>query len=456
MNFAILLAAGIGSRFGKAVLKQRARLAGRAVYEHTLERLQSFDSISGILLIFNEDMLAERDQIKRRYPKVLDVIKGGNSRLESSYVGLRYLAPIAEAGSKVIIHDAVRPFVDEAMVGRILAALDEHDAVDPVIDSTDTIIVARDGFIESIPDRRNIKRGQTPQGFNFTAILTAFERALASGQELNFSDDCGLFLKYAEGCDPRVRLVPGSEDNIKVTLPIDLAIAEAIVRRTQIAGFQRHRSLRGQTALLIGGHGGLGVAIESRLKEVGMKVICLSRRDGLDVRDARSVEAKFKEVREQTGPIDAVIDLAAELHTGNLAEQPDADIEAMVATNFLGPIRVARAALPLLSETKGQLLLFSSSSFMVGRKGQAVYAATKAAVSNLAQGLAQEWEGAGVRVNCMAPSRAATPMRAANFSQQDDLRDMVTPEQVAIKVEMILSANVSGMTFLGSCVPDLC
>ena len=206
MNFAILLAAGIGSRFGKAVLKQRARLAGRAVYEHTLERLQSFDSISGILLIFNEDMLAERDQIKRRYPKVLEVIKGGNSRLESSYIGLRYLAPIAEAGSKVIIHDAVRPFVDEAMVGRILAALDEHDAVDPVIDSTDTIIVARDGFIESIPDRRNIKRGQTPQGFNFTAILTAFERALASGQELNFSDDCGLFLKYAEGCDPRVRL----------------------------------------------------------------------------------------------------------------------------------------------------------------------------------------------------------------------------------------------------------
>jgi 2-C-methyl-D-erythritol 4-phosphate cytidylyltransferase len=93
---------------------------------------------------------------------------------------------------------------------------------------------------------------------------------------------------------------------------------------------------------------------------------------------------------------------------------------------------------------------------MVGRKGQAVYAATKAAVSNLAQGLAQEWEGAGVRVNCLAPSRAATPMRAANFSQQDDLRDMVTPEQVAIKVEMILSANVSGMTFLGSCVPDLC
>jgi 2-C-methyl-D-erythritol 4-phosphate cytidylyltransferase len=361
MNFAILLAAGIGSRFGKAILKQRARLAGRAVYEHTLERLQSFDSISGILLIFNEDMLAERDEIKRRYPKVLDVIKGGNSRLESSYVGLRYLAPIAEPGSKVIIHDAVRPFVDEAMVVRILSALDEYDAVDPVIDSTDTIIVARDGFIESIPDRRNVKRGQTPQGFNFTAILTAFERALASGKELSFSDDCGLFLKYAEGCDPRVRLVPGSEDNIKVTLPIDLAIAEAIVRRTQIAGFKRHRSIRGQTALLIGGHGGLGVAIERRLREVGMKVICLSRRDGLDVRDTRMIEAKFKAVREEAGPIDAVVDLAAELHTGNLSEQSDADIESMVATNFLGPIRVARAVLPLLSETKGQLLLFSSS-----------------------------------------------------------------------------------------------
>jgi len=456
MNFAILLAAGVGSRFGKAVLKQRARLAGRAVYEHTLARLQSFESIAGILIIFNEDMLAERAAIKRKFPKVLDVIKGGSSRLESSYIGLRYLAPIAEAGSKVIIHDAVRPFVDEPMVERILAALDEHDAVDPVVDSTDTIIVARDGFIESIPDRRNIKRGQTPQGFNFKPILEAFERAFTSGKELVFSDDCGLFMKYADGADPRVRLVAGSEDNIKVTLPIDLTIAEAIVRKNQTADFHRTQNLRGKTALLIGGHGGLGAAIESRLGEVGMTVISLSRRDGLDVCDTGSIVRHLQTVRAQIGPIDAVVDLAAELHTGNLVEQPEAEIEAMVATNFLGSIRVARAAFPHLAETRGQLLFFSSSCYMVGRKSQAVYAATKAAVSNLAQGLAQEWEPAGVRVNCLAPSRAATPMRAANFNQGDDQRDTVTPEQVAIKAEMILSANATGTTFLGSCVPDLC
>jgi 2-C-methyl-D-erythritol 4-phosphate cytidylyltransferase len=456
MNFAILLAAGIGSRFGKAILKQRARLAGRAVYEHTLERLHSFASIAGILVLFNEDMLGERAAIKRKYPKVLDIIKGGSSRLESSYIGLRYLAPIAEPGSKVIIHDAVRPFVDEAMVGRILAALDEHDAVDPVIDSTDTILVARDGFIESIPDRRNIKRGQTPQGFNFKAILEAFDRAFTSGKELNFSDDCGLFLKYAEGADPRVRLVPGSEDNIKVTLPIDLTIAEAIVRKNQTADFRRHRTLEGMKAVLIGGHGGLGGAIDCRLREVGMKVVCLSRRDGLNVRDAHSLETRLQAVRTEIGPIDAIVNLAAELHTGNFVEQPDAISEAMVATNFLGSIRLARAAFPLLAETKGQLLFFSSSSYMVGREGQAVYAATKAAVSNLAQGLAKEWEPQGIRVNCMAPSRAATPMRTANFNSGDDLRDLVTPEQVAIKVEMILSANATGMTFLGSGVPELC
>jgi 2-C-methyl-D-erythritol 4-phosphate cytidylyltransferase len=456
MNFAILLAAGIGSRFGKAVLKQRARLAGRPVFEHTLERLQGFDAIAGILVVTNEDMLAERAAIKAKFPKVLDVIKGGASRLESSYAGLRYLAPIAEPGAKLIIHDAVRPFVDAAMVSRILAALDDHDAVDPVIDSTDTIIVARDGFIESIPDRRNIKRGQTPQGFNFKPILEAFERAFASGKELSFSDDCGLFLKYADGADPRVRLVAGSEDNIKVTLPVDLTIAEAIVRKNQTAHFQRMQNLRGKTVLLIGGHGGLGGAIESRLCEVGMNVVSLSRRDGLDVRDPGTIAAKFQEARRKSGPIAAVVDLAAELHTGNLVEQTEAEIEAMVSTNFLGSIRVARAAFPLLSETKGQMLLFSSSSYMVGRKGQAVYAATKAAVSNLAQGLAQEWEAADVRVNCLAPSRVATPMRTANFNHGDDLRDMVTPEQVAIKVELILSANATGMTFLGSCVPDLC
>ncbi len=456
MNFAILLAAGIGSRFGTAVLKQRARLAGKPVYEHTLERLHSFASIDGILIVFNEDMLGERAAIKKKYPKVLDVVQGGASRLESSYVALRYLTPIAEPEAKVILHDAVRPFVDEALVGRILAALDEYDAVDPVIDSMDTILVAREGFIESIPDRRTVKRGQTPQGFKFRAILEAFERAFASGRELHFSDDCGLFLKYADGADPRVRLVSGSEDNIKVTLPIDLTIAESIVRKNQTASFQRLRPLRGAKAVLIGGHGGLGSAIESRLSEVGMKVMCLSRRDGLDVRDVRSLETKLRSAREKLGPIEAIVNLAAELHTGNLVEQRDAETEAMVATNFLGSIRIARAAFALLAETKGHLLLFSSSSYMVGRPGQAVYAATKAAVSNLAQGLAKEWEPHGVRVNCVAPSRAATPLRAAHFDSADDLRDLVSPEQVAIKVELILSSNATGMTFLGSSVPELC
>jgi ribitol-5-phosphate 2-dehydrogenase (NADP+) / D-ribitol-5-phosphate cytidylyltransferase len=455
MNFALLLAAGFGSRFGNAVLKQRARLAGRAVYEHTLERLENCESIFGILLLTNEDLLPDRAEIKRKFPKVLDVIRGGATRLETSHIGLRYLAPIAEPGSKVIIHDAVRPFADNALIERILSALDEYDAVDPVIDSTDTVILARDGFIESIPERRMVKRGQTPQGFNFKAVSEAFERAFASGDDLAFSDDCGLFLKYAEGFDPRVRLIPGSEDNIKVTYPIDLTMAEAILRRSRIARMQRKTTLRGKTALLIGGHGGLGAVIETRLTEVGMKVISLSRRDGLDVRDAGALQAKFKQTRESTGPIDAIVNLAAELHTGNLQEQSDAAVEAMVSTNLLGSVWVARAALPLLLETNGQLLFFSSSSYMFGRKGQAVYAATKAGVSNLTQGLAQEWEPLGVRVNCIAPSRAATPMRAANFNLQDDLRDMITPEQVAIKIEMILSADVTGFTFLGGSVPDV-
>lgn len=456
MNFAILLAAGTGSRFGKAVLKQRARLAGKPVYEHTLERLQSFNSIAGILVVTNEDMLGERAAIKQKFPKVLDVIKGGSTRLESSYAGLRYLAPIAEMNSKVIIHDAVRPFIDEALIGRLLAALEENDAVDPVIDSTDTVIIARDGYIEKIPDRRNIKRGQTPQGFNFRAILEAFDRAFSSGKELSFSDDCGLFLHFADGGDPRVRLVQGSEDNIKVTLPIDLTIAEAIVRKNQSANFQRTGSLQDKTVLLIGGHGGLGVAIAARLQEVGMHVVSLSRRDGIDVCDPRAMKTKLKALRTELGPIHAIVNLAAELHTGDLVDQDEDELEGMVTTNLLGSIWLARAAFPLLAETNGQLLFFSSSSYLVGRKSQAVYAATKAAISNFAQGLAQEWEPAGVRVNCLAPSRAATPMRSTNFANTDDLRDLVTPEQVAIKVEMILSANASGTTFLGSCVPELC
>lgn len=453
MNFAIILAAGTGSRFGSTILKQKARLAGKPVYEHTLEKLQISPLISGILLVTNDDLITEKTRIKKLFPKVLDVIKGGSSRLESSYAGLRYLAPIAEPEAKIIIHDAVRPFLDENLISRILDALNEYDAVDPVIDATDTIICAKDGFIDHIPDRRNLKRGQTPQGFKFSAIIQAYERAFSSGGELLFSDDCGVFLKYSESSDPRVKLVAGCNDNIKITLPLDMSLAEAILRKHQFIKHERTISLEKKRIILLGGHGDLGEAVSNRLKELGADVHSLSRRDGVDIKDIKKIKIAFSEA-SKNGDIDAIVNLAGILKTGEVISQSKEDIHEMIDTNLIGAINVAQASYSFLKKTKGQLLYFSSSSYMKGRKGQAIYAATKAALSNFIEGLSAEWEVDGIRVNCVAPSRSATKMRSENF-KNDDLRDLVTPEQIAIKVEMILSTQASGMTFLGTNLPDV-
>ena len=134
------------------------------------------------------------------------------------------------------------------------------------------------------------------------AALEAFDRAFGSGKELNFSDDCGLYLEFANGSDPRVRLVPGHVDNIKVTLPIDLTIAEAIIRKNQATQAQHRTSLKGMRVVLVGGHGGLGNAVGTRLREVGVQVVSLSRRDGLNVLDGHSIESKLQAVRARADP----------------------------------------------------------------------------------------------------------------------------------------------------------
>ena len=119
-------------------------------------------------------------------------------------------------------------------------------------------------------------------------------------------------------------------------------------------------------------------------------------------------------------------------------------LHEMIQTNILGSINIANASHPYLKVSKGMLIFFSSSSYLKGRANIAVYSATKSAVSNLTQALAEEWANEGVRVNCIAPSRTDTPMRANNFNDSDDLADLLKPEQVAKRVEDVMRSDLTG------------
>ena len=144
-----------------------------------------------------------------------------------------------------------------------------------------------------------------------------------------------------------------------------------------------------------------------------------------------------------TGRIDCVVNAAGMLPRGELAETSEEMIYLATEVNYLGPIHIAQVFLPHLRETRGSLLLFTSSSYTRGRSGYSLYSSAKAAVVNLTQALADEWAPDGVRVNCINPERTATPMRTRAFGQEPE-GSLLSSESVAGISLAVLTASWTG------------
>ncbi|MGD9916028.1 MAG: bifunctional 2-C-methyl-D-erythritol 4-phosphate cytidylyltransferase/2-C-methyl-D-erythritol 2,4-cyclodiphosphate synthase, partial [Rhizobiaceae bacterium] len=148
------------------------------------------------------------------------VVEGGATRQESVRFGLMALQ--ASAPAKVLIHDGVRPFVEASLIDRVIAATGENEAALAALPVSDTLKRAgAGGIVEGTVSRDQLHAAQTPQGFPFAAILAAHMRAAAQGRS-DFTDDAAI----AEHAGMRVRLVPGSADNVKLTWARDIAMAD--------------------------------------------------------------------------------------------------------------------------------------------------------------------------------------------------------------------------------------
>lgn len=226
-NYSIILASGTGSRYGSELPKQFVEIAGKSVLEHTIEIFEKSEVIDEIIIVITPEYrnLAEEILIKNRFKKVSKLLNGGETRKESSYIGI---SSINDEEANVIIHDCARPFVTQKIINDCVEALETYNAIDVAIPSTDTIMEVKDNIIVNIPDRKTLRRAQTPQCFKLSLIKKAHE--LSKGDS-NFTDDCGLILKYNLS---KVGIVEGSIDNIKITYPNDFYLAEIIFNnRTQ-------------------------------------------------------------------------------------------------------------------------------------------------------------------------------------------------------------------------------
>jgi 2-C-methyl-D-erythritol 4-phosphate cytidylyltransferase len=228
---AIILAAGKGERMlGTTVPKQFIKLKNKPILAYTLKAFQQCNRINGIVLVTNQDKQEYcRNKIVKRFgfSKVEKIVVGGETRQESSYNGIKALKN--EKTDIVLIHDAARPFVTEEIIIKCIEAAEEYGASDTCMSATDTIVKEKDGFIEEIPARSSLWCGQTPQAFRYELILEAHEKA-RKDSFLKATDDATLVLRLGH----KVKIVKGSYENIKITNPIDIKIAEKILEnRTQ-------------------------------------------------------------------------------------------------------------------------------------------------------------------------------------------------------------------------------
>jgi 2-C-methyl-D-erythritol 4-phosphate cytidylyltransferase / 2-C-methyl-D-erythritol 2,4-cyclodiphosphate synthase len=216
--YALVVAAGRGTRFGDALPKQYLALGDATLLRHTVASLAGHPHISNVLVTIRPEDRGLYDRAVAGLP-LLTPAAGGPTRQDSVRLGLEALA--VHRPARVLIHDGARPFPDAALVDRVIDGLERASAAIPCLPLSDTIKRVEDGVIRKTVDRSGLWRAQTPQGFHFEAILAAHRAVI--GHDL--TDDAAV----AEVAGLTPLLVEGSEDNRKVTTMEDLAAAERLL-----------------------------------------------------------------------------------------------------------------------------------------------------------------------------------------------------------------------------------
>ena len=217
----VVVAAGSSTRMGKD--KLMLPLCGEPILARTLAALNACQAVDELIVVTREEKLGDIGAMKETYAltKLTKILIGGETRTQSALVGVTE----ADSRAKIIcIHDGVRPFVTNEMVEDVVHYAVLYQAAAPAVPVKDTIKRAKGGVVTDTPDRSELFAVQTPQAFRADIIKAALTAAVTQGR--SYTDDCAA----VEALGVRTYLSRGNEENIKITTPPDLFLAEAIQR----------------------------------------------------------------------------------------------------------------------------------------------------------------------------------------------------------------------------------
>lgn len=198
-------------------------LGGQPVILRTLRALSDSPCVEEILVVTREELLIPIADLCREsgLSKVTQILLGGATRLESVYKGVTQVSPKAKL---IAVHDAARPLVSQAVIAQAVAAAQRFPAAAPAVALKDTVKEVEGELVTATPDRAKLRAIQTPQVFDADLLRAALQKAMEDGVDV--TDDCAA----VERLGAAVCLTAGEERNLKITTPMDLAVAELLLQ----------------------------------------------------------------------------------------------------------------------------------------------------------------------------------------------------------------------------------
>lgn len=383
---AIILAGGKGERFGSSISKQRMSLNGKPVVQYCLDVFEPL--VDEIIVVTNSQY------------KNYKCVPGGATRNESAYNGL-----LASKGDFVIIHDGARPFLRSETVQEL------KDLLEGGCDYVDTVSPIIDGFVQNgISYEKKCKfLGLTPEGFKKDLLLGAYKQT----DRRDWMDEVTMVQTVFP--ETKGAFINGQSFNSKITFPEDLAFAEGLMKFWD-RPIETKPSLEGQI-LIFGGSSGIGKACAEMVGNA-----CCPPRSQIDLSKDWFVDLEH---------FSAIIYSAGEYQ----------DKEKIMKVNFESFVKLVEMAEK--QGWVGNIVALSSAAATYGRKGIALYSASKSALNAYIESRHEELAQKGIYVNAIAPAKVDTRLQES-INPDTPKEEMMTPEYVADYVLRYTDTKVSG------------